>query len=50
MLFVDKLKVSDYKKRVEFAVKILQLFEENNVALTFRSDGAHFHFSWEVNK
>lgn len=49
-MFVQNLNGTDYERRVEFAVQMLQLFEENKDVLNFNSGEAHFHLSEEVNK
>lgn len=50
MQVVQELKISDYEKRVNFAVLMQELLHHNPNAILSMSDEAHFHLNGSVNK
>ena len=50
MQVVQQLNVRDYAQRVDFAVRMQVILEENENAIIIMSDEAHFHLNGTVNK
>ena len=43
MCVVQELRATDYEQQEDFAIRMQELFEENENAIIIMSDEAHFH-------